>query len=108
MSSTDSSAPLGILNVLSDFLPVLMKCLLSLLVPMLDVAPLSAAADGMDPLSIPRRSSSSSWLYVCTWAILNRCSELERAGLIRGLGGYCEGVAIGFGHLAIGYTTFPS
>ncbi len=28
--------------------------------------------------------------------------------MIRGLGGYCEGIAIGFGHLAIGQMTFPS
>ncbi len=52
MSSADSSAPLGILKVLSDLFPVLMKWRLSCLVPTLEVAPLSAAAEGMDPSTI--------------------------------------------------------
>ncbi len=36
------------------------------------------------------------------------CGALGWGEAIRGLGGYCEGVAIGCGHLAIGQTTFPS
>ncbi len=45
MSIAGSVAPLGSLKILSDFWPVLIKCLLSSCVPTLDVAPLLAAAE---------------------------------------------------------------
>ncbi len=53
-------APLGILKILCDCWPVLVKCLLSCLVPMLDVALLLAAAEGIEPSRVPRRNLSLS------------------------------------------------
>ncbi len=55
-------APLGRRKTLFDCRPVFANGPVG--VPMLDVAPLSTTADGIDPLSMPLLSSLSSWRYV--------------------------------------------
>jgi hypothetical protein len=67
MSLACSVVPLGILKIFCDCWPVLVKCLLSRLVPMLDVVPLLAAAEGFEPSSTPRCNSVSSRLYILIW-----------------------------------------
>ena len=62
ISLASSVAPFGSWKTLFDCHPVFANG--SVGVPTLDVAPLSTTADGIDPLSTPRRSSSSSWRYV--------------------------------------------
>jgi hypothetical protein len=59
-------SPLGMQKILSDSHPVAMKVFLSLSfwVPMPEVAPLSAMAEGMDPLRIP--SLKSLMLLTCS------------------------------------------
>ncbi len=53
-------APLGILKILCDCWPVLVKCLLSRYVPTLDVALLLAAAEGIEPSRTPQHDWSLS------------------------------------------------
>ena len=71
--------PSGSWNTLVDCLPVGTKAWLSFIVPTWEVAPLSAMADGMEPLRTPCRISQSKfvvsdnalmrWLWSCslTW-----------------------------------------
>lgn len=58
-----SMDPLGMWKILSDDCPILTKYLLSCFVPTLEVAPLSAAADGIEPSRTPHQRVSSSWRY---------------------------------------------
>jgi hypothetical protein len=55
MLLASSTLPLGMRKALSDFCPVGAKAFLflSLFVPMLDVAPLSVTAEGIDPSRTP-------------------------------------------------------
>jgi hypothetical protein len=66
-------------KALSDFRPVATKAFLalSLVVPMFDVALLSAMAEGMDPLRIP--SFISLLLFTC-WLLSLFCSSTRRLG----------------------------
>jgi hypothetical protein len=75
ISLASSVAPLGSRKTLFDRRPVFANG--SVGVPTLDVAPLSTTADGIDPLSTPCRSSSSSWRYVrCALSSLIEASDL--------------------------------
>jgi hypothetical protein len=76
MSLVSSTLPLGMQKALLDFRPVGAKAFLfpSLFVPTLDVAPLSATAEGIDPSRTPFLISlmlltCSSWSSSCssTW-----------------------------------------
>jgi hypothetical protein len=74
ISLASSVAPLGSRKTLFDRRPVFANG--SVGVPTLDVAPLSTTADGIDPLSTPRRTSSL-WRYVrCTLSSLIAASDL--------------------------------
>ena len=74
ISLASSVAPLGSRKTLFDRRPVFANG--SVGVPTLDVAPLSTTADGIDPLSTPCRSSSSSWRYVrCALSSLIAASD---------------------------------
>ena len=69
-----SVAPLGRRKTLFDCGPVFANGLVGVL--MLDVAPLSTMADGIDPSSMPVLSSSSSWRYVhCALSLLIVASD---------------------------------
>ena len=74
ISLASSVAPLGSRKTLFDRRPVFANG--SVGVPTLDVAPLSTMADGIDPLSTPCRSCSSSWRYVrCALSSLIAASD---------------------------------
>ena len=62
ISLASSVAPFGSRKTVFDRRPVFANG--SVGVPMLDVAPLSTTAVGIDPLSTPRWSSLLSWRYV--------------------------------------------
>ena len=62
ISLASSVAPLGRRKTLFDCQPVFANGWVGM--PMLDVAPLSTTADGIDPSSTPVLSSLSSWRYV--------------------------------------------
>jgi hypothetical protein len=63
ISLASSVAPLSSQKTLFDCQPVFTNGLIGM--PTLDVAPLSAMADGIDLSSTPPWRFLSSWMYVC-------------------------------------------
>ncbi len=79
MLVASSTSPLGMQNALSDCRPVAMNVflVLSLFVPTLEVAPLSAMAEGMEPSRTP--CFNSLMLLTCsTWS--SSCSSTWQVG----------------------------
>jgi hypothetical protein len=70
MSFASSTWLLGMRKALSNFHPVATNAFLalSLVVPMFDVAPLSAMAEGMDPLRNPSFILLLLFTLFCSWS----------------------------------------
>jgi hypothetical protein len=79
MLFASSTWPLGMQKALSNFCPVATNAFLalSLVVPMFDVTPLSAMAEGMDPLRTP--SFILLKLFTC-WLLSLFCSSTRQLG----------------------------